>query len=105
MAWENANKNWPERVIVSEDSGLIRVDEVLKLNPGVVFSIRQEVARNMLTNQKRYIWGKDGEFAIGIDYDVMNCLPRPDEEHPALNVYGMRMLRDYKVLNNIDIDE
>lgn len=104
MSWEKKDKLWPEHIVYLEN-GMANVDEILRTNPEIIYSIRKKYARDMLVFQKRSIWGKDGEFALGYDYNVMDILPHPDQNHSPLNAYGMRMLRDYMITNNIDIPQ
>ena len=102
MAWENANLIFPQDNIQIGNQ-IIPVNALPKSSIKTITDIEYSIARQMLIKQRTFIWGKDGEFAIATDYDVMNCLPRPEADVPALNCYAMRMLKDYYLLNNIQI--
>lgn len=102
MSWEQADLIFPLGMVQLPNGQLISNEELKHSDIKTIYHTTSFNARNMLTNRNTYVWGKDGEFTNIVDYNALNLLPRPDYEHPALNVYGMRMLRDYMILHDIE---
>ena len=58
----------------------------------------------MIYKQEEWAWGQDGEFGIGVQYDVNDIVEHPYGVCP-LNVYGMTMLYDYLALHDIALKD
>lgn len=64
----------------------------------------QLLAREMVTDFYRYVYGSQGEFAILHDYSVYGDRKYPDDI-PALSVYGQKMINDYLALNQLSLED
>lgn len=99
MAWENANKIFPSGVVQTPD-GVITTQQLKDSGLKMIQYQSTKNARNMVIETKRYIWGDNGEFAIGTDYDLLNARPHVTNENPT-NVFGMAMINNFYKLNNL----
>lgn len=104
MAWEHADLIFPLGMTVLPDGQIISNKDLQHSKIETLTHTTSFNARQMLTNTVTDVWGKDGEYARIINYDIFNILPRPDAEHSPLNAYGLRMLRDYMYLHDIELD-
>lgn len=103
MAWENAEKIFHQD-FVNINNMAVPVRSLPDSDVELITDDRYRLARNMLIKSETFAWGSEGEFAVRTNYDIMNALPRPEQDIPALSCYGMRMLRDYCIMNNINLN-
>ena len=94
MAWELAEKNFPQEIVVAPNNDIFTIEDLHKNNLNVISSIMVYYARNM-------VWK---EFGIGTKYDALQISSKATGVSP-LNVYGATMLYDYINLNQIDLDK
>ena len=104
MSWEHINTIFPEGAI-NIDGDVISTEEIKKQNLPYVVISQSKALRNIKIKEYSNVWGKDGEYAEIINYDVYNMLPHPDPEHLPLNEFGQLMLNNYFYLNNVVIPE
>lgn len=104
MAWELAEKNFPQEIVVAPNNDIFTIEDLHKNNLNVISSIMVYYARNMVWKEEEWAWGKDGEFGIGTKYDALQISSKATGVSP-LNVYGATMLYDYINLNQIDLDK
>ena len=100
MAWETIDQSFPTGEILI-DGMPVSIEEFKNNNFRIIKYGSQDSARNMIIKNKTYAWGDKGEFAIGLDYDLMNIRPHATAESPT-NVYGMAMLYNFIQSNNLE---
>ena len=100
MAWDNVNEIFPTGNVILDDT-VISVNDLKNSNIPIIQYQSQNFARDMMIEDKTYIWGKDGEFALGFNYDLLNIRPHVTSESPT-NVYGMAMIYNFIQNNNLE---
>lgn len=101
MSWELFKRSFPEGIEV-ENYGF-QTAESLEQQPEIAGVIVKdfETARHMIIRNNSYIFGKNNEYAHGIDYDIYSGMEHPDQRFLPLSVYGMKMVKDFMVYNDI----
>lgn len=102
MAWEHAKTVFPNGY--TTPSGKVITAEQLQKSKNIHVLSQQTTAyaREMVTQIMTQIWGENGEYAEGIDYDIYAAVPHPDPNCRPLSVYGQSMVNNFLYLNDID---
>lgn len=107
MAWDLIKKQFPNGKYFKEIDGFV-TGEFLEQNfPDVEVVTLDDIhtARNMVIKEESYIYGKNNEYAVGVNYDVYNDTPHVDIFERPLNVYGMAMVNGYIKTHGIILGE
>lgn len=104
MSWEHINTIFPEGLVRINDQ-TISTEEIKKQNLPYITMNQDAKLRSIKTKEYTYVWGKDGEYAEIVNYDVYKVLPHPDPDHLPLNEFGQLMVNNYFYLNDVVIPE
>ena len=102
--WNNANEIFPTGFTPPLPNGeIITTDELQQRDDIHVISFTTDIlARTMKIQSKTQVWGENGEYAEGTDYDIYFNTFHPDSDYYPLNVYGQSMVNNYYYYNNTD---
>ena len=104
MAWEQINTIFPLGFMIDKNDNVLYNNDIIQNEIPVVSNVMYHQARNMTYRQEEWAWGKDGEFAIGVQFDLENSVPHVNGINP-FNTYGSSMLYNYLTMNDIDVTE
>ena len=105
MRWSNVDEIFPLGYAELPDGRVLSNAELKDSNIATVFQTTfEQTPEGMVTAEKVYFWGDEGEFKVETIYDVYHKVPHPDPECYPLSVYGQLMLNDYLYLNNLTIE-
>ena len=106
MNWSNLDIYFPTGEAQFNDFDSISIDE-LRAMKDVNVAVHNVfgMARNMQIFNYNYVYGRDGEEAIAINYDIFDETEHPDPLVRPLNVYGISMLVDFINFYGVDEDE
>ena len=91
MAWENKELMFPDGTIPTDSN--LTLDDLIFQNIDVVSYDVFRMAREMIIQQEKLIWTKEGSFSRQEIYNVYQH-PLPQGES-ALNVFGAKMLNNH----------
>jgi len=102
MNWEFLKIYFPSGIVPTNEFGPISIEDLQNDESIEYITVNiTECARHMLTNTQTYVWGRNGEHAVGQEYNVYGDTEHPDLTNCPLNVYGQSMINDWLYFNDL----